>query len=216
LRLFGGGDCDLLEVGGGEGGFAASDGEECGVELDEGGVDGGVVGVAGVAGCCCGGHFGGFGVVEAEEGPLAGEAGLVFDVDFEAHAVGALEVALLVDGTSAFGAADFEDQHGFVGPGAGLEEGFVRFGIDEDVVEHVVIGCLRVGVVAHVEAGGEVDPFAIVFGELELAVVGVLDDRGGCRGGRGCGERGEKDCGESCCFGERDHVGSMREGLLGR
>ena len=71
-------------------------------------------------------------------------------------------------------AAGFENEHGFVGPGSGGEEGFVGLGIDEDVVEHVVIGRLLGGAVAHVEAGGEVDPVAVVLGTLELGVGGVL------------------------------------------
>ena len=46
--------------------------------------------------------------------------------------------------------------------------------IDEDVVEHVMAHLHGVGVVAHVEPGGEVYPFAIVFGELELSVGGIF------------------------------------------
>ena len=154
------------KVAGGEGRLRFGDGEQGWVELDEGGVYGGVLGVAGVAGSRGWNHFGGFDLVEAEEGPVAGEA-RVFDVDFKAHDLSALEVAFLIDGAFAFGPADFKDEHGFVGPGARREEGFVGLGVDEDVVEHVMVGHTchgGRGVVADVEAGGEVDPFAIVFG----------------------------------------------------
>jgi hypothetical protein len=174
------------------------DWEEGGVELDEGGVDGGVLGVAGITGGGGRGHFGcgqracgaggggwasdrsGF---EAEEGPVAlrVEAGFVFEVDFEAHEFGVLEIAGLVDGTFAFGAADFEDKHGFVGPRAGLQESLVGFGIHKNIIEHVVVH-IHGGGVAHVEASGDVDPLAIVGGETELAVGGVRGGVGGeCR-----------------------------------
>ena len=65
---------DLLEVGGGECIFGGGDGEQGWVELDEGGLDGSVIGLARVAAGGEWSHFGGLIVVEAEEGPLAGKA----------------------------------------------------------------------------------------------------------------------------------------------
>ncbi len=97
----------------------------------------------------------------------------------------------------------FERKHGFVGPGAGLLERLVGFGIHEDIVEHVVVHLARGGAVAHVEAGAQVHPFAIIFGELELAVAGVLRSVGGRRG-RGLVEgqqRNESYSDEQCEFG---------------
>ncbi len=162
------------------------------IELNEGGVNRAVSGVAGIAVGRGGNHFAGVPVVEAEEGPLTGEARFVLDVNFAPHNFGALIASLLIDGAFVDGAAHFENEHRFVGPGAGFNKFLVRLRIHEDVVEHVVAH-LHAGRVAHVESGGEVDPFAIIFGKLELRVAGVLDHRVGCR----------ILC-KRCCEGEKD------------
>ena len=199
----------LVFVGGAEGAFGLGDGEEGWIELDEGGIDCGVSGVAGVAGLGGGNHLGGFVVVESEERPFAGEAGFVFDMDFDVHVAG-LEVALLIDGAFAFCSSVLEHDHGLVGPGAGFDEGLVGFGVDEDVVEHVVAGHLHAGGIAHVEAGGQVDPFAVVPGKVELAVGGV--DRGWCVRGIALGDgEGESEGAEQKGGLEwHEHRGSVR------
>jgi hypothetical protein len=201
------GGCDwrgFLPVAGRESAFARGEGKQGWVELDESRVDGGVFGVAGVAFGRTRNHFGRCGVAKTEEGPFAGEAGFVFHVDLETHGVCALEVARLVDGALAFGAAAFENEHGFVGPSAGLEESLVGLAVDENVVKHVVVHIHR-GVVAHIEAGGEVDPFAIVLGKTELAFARVL--RAGTR-------RGIRVQTESC-DGEENRSAEERDFQIG-
>src|SRR6202008_3412243 len=150
------------------------------IELDEGRIDRGVIGVAGITVGGTRNHFGGFSVAETKESPLPGKTRFVFHVDFKAHRIAALKMASLVDGPPAFGATALEDEHGFVWPRAGLEENLVGLAIDEDIVKHVVVHIHR-RVVAHVETGGEVDPFAIVLGETELTIAGVF--RAGTRRG---------------------------------
>ena len=133
-------------------------------------------------------------VVEAVEGPAA--VGGVFDVDFTVHDVAGLVKTALVDGAPGLRFAELEDEGGLVGPDAGFEERGVGFGVDEDAAEHVV---RRVGAgrVAHVEAGGEIDPLAIVRRELELVGGGVRGARGRLVvGGRQVGGQRAKDRGE--------------------
>ena len=140
--------------------------------------------MAGVALGGGGSHFGGLVVAEAEEGPvtLGVKARFIFDVNLHAHHFGVLELAGLVDGTFIFGAANFEDEHGFVWPRAGLLKSLVGVGIHKNIVEHVVIHG-HGGVVAHVETSRKVHPFAVVGGRAELAIRGVgrLDDGRGRR-----------------------------------
>src|SRR4051812_19251018 len=60
-------------------------------------------------------------------------------------------------------------------PGSGCEKAPVGFGIDEDVVEHGGRGAHvhGLGRIAHVDAGSEIDPFAVVRGREHIAVFGV-------------------------------------------
>lgn len=136
----------------GESPFVRGEWEEGWIELDEGRVDGGVIRVTGIAIGGTRNHFGGFGVAETEESPLAGETRFVFHMNFEAHSRSGLVMPCLVDGTLAFGGTAFEDEHGFVWPSAGFEKNLISLAIDENIVKHVVIHIHR-RVVAHVEAG---------------------------------------------------------------
>ena len=96
---------------------------------------------------------------------------------FKPHDFGSLKVSLLINGALALGLTDFEHHHGLVGPSTRFNERFVRLGIDEDVVEHVMVHRHQTGVVTHVEPGGEIHPLPIVLRQFHLTVTGVLGRR---------------------------------------
>jgi hypothetical protein len=169
-----------------------------------------VLGVTGVARGGSGRHFCGVAAIETEKGPLAlvFETRFILYVDFDAHGVAALELSCLIDRAFALRATDFENEHGFVWPRAGFLESLIRLGIHENVVEHVMVHG-HGWVVAHVEAGGEVDPFAVVGGEMQLAVGGV----GGLVGARRRGTRAERaDNREGDYAGQDEFFGGHGEG----
>ena len=93
---------------------------------------------------------------------------------FKSHAVRALIVSLLVDRAFAFGPANLEDKHSFIGPGTGFEKGLVGFGVHKDVVEHVMVSRLRTRAIAHIETRRQINPLAVVFRKPELAVSGIF------------------------------------------
>src|SRR5580700_5279228 len=140
------------------------------IELDESRIDRGMRGVAGIAARFYRNHGREFLVIESEKCPSAAKACRVLYVDFEAHPLGALVIALLVDGALALGHARLQHQQGFVWPCPGLYKSLVRHRIDKDIVEHVMARHLQSRVVTHIESGSEIDPLAIVLGQLQLAV----------------------------------------------
>src|ERR1700683_1174136 len=76
---------NLFLVRRGESTFAFRDGQQRGIELDEGCVHGCVFGVTAITSCRCRDHFCSFAVVKGEESPLAGKMSFVFDVHFDSH-----------------------------------------------------------------------------------------------------------------------------------
>jgi hypothetical protein len=140
----------LLQVSGGKRALSFGDGQQGGIKLDKGGVDCRMLGVTAVAirrgwDCLCR-----LLARKGEEGPLPRKTRLVLHVEFNVHEP-RLKVAALVDGAFRLGCAPLKDQHRLVWPRAGVHKGLVRFGIDEDVVEHVLVAHLHCRVVAHVK-----------------------------------------------------------------
>src|ERR1700733_16007296 len=156
--------------------LALSDRQQSWIELDKCCVHSRVGGVATVAVSRHWNHLGDFAVIKAKEGPLAWKTRFVFYVHLESHG-GALVVAFLVNRTLPFRAANFEHEHGFVGPGARLYKCLVRLRIYKDIVEHMMVAHLHRWAITHVESGSQVHPLPIVLGELELRVAGIFRTR---------------------------------------
>src|SRR3982074_2636829 len=70
--------------------FALGDGQQRGIELEEGGIYGRVLRMAAVALHGCGHHLGGLRVTENKERPLSRKARLIFHMRLEPHDVSAL------------------------------------------------------------------------------------------------------------------------------
>ena len=139
------------------------------IELDEGGVDGCVLFVAGVAGRFFRDHLGRILVIESEECPFAREAGFILDVNLASHQLRGLKMTTLIDGGIAARATHLKHEHGFVRPGAGLQEGFVRIWVDKNRVKHRVSSRTALKI-AHIDARTQVDPLTIICREDQLAI----------------------------------------------
>src|ERR1700728_2131066 len=94
---------NILEIVRAQGALLLSDRQESRIELDEGSVHGGVLGMAGVASGRLRKERGLAFIGNVKEGPLAGEAALVLDMNFQSHDGSALEVSCPVDGAFVLG-----------------------------------------------------------------------------------------------------------------
>src|SRR5580658_3577785 len=161
----------LLQVSSGKRALFFGDGQQGGIELDKGGVHCRMLGVTAVAigggwdGRCC------LLAAKGEEGPLPRKTRLVLHVELKSRDI-RLKVSALIDGTPAMGCTLLKDEYRFVWPGAGIHKGLVRFGIDEDVVEYVLIAHLHRRVIAHVEPRSQVNPLPVTLREFQLAALG--------------------------------------------
>src|SRR5207245_11721788 len=84
-------------------------------------------------------------------------------------------MALFVDRSFAGGTAFFHDKHGFVRPLSRFDEVLVSRLGHEHVGKHVVAS--GHGAVIHVEAGGKINPIAIIIRAQELIVFRVLGSK---------------------------------------
>src|SRR5580692_4798492 len=144
--------------------LALRDRQQGWIELDKSRINRPMRGVARITVRFYRNHSGELLVIESEKCPSPREACRVLYMDFEAHALGTLVIALLVNRALTLGHSRLEHQQGLVRPCPGLDKSLVRHWIDKDVVEHVMAWYLQSRVVTHIKSRSEINPLAIVLG----------------------------------------------------
>jgi hypothetical protein len=143
------------------------------IELNERGVERRFGGVAAIA---SGGHRSHLGSrrlpLEAEESPFPWKTVEIFYMHGKPQdrALG-VSFVIRIGGRHVLRPALFDNEHGLIGPCSRLQKCFVRLRVDENSIENAVSARLHLRRVSgSVKVRGEINPLAIVLGELELAI----------------------------------------------
>ena len=111
--------------------------------------------------------------VKRIKAPSAGQ-GRVLHMDLQPHQLAGLGQAVLVQRSlllpAMHRATVLQNQGRSVRPSPGLHELPIARGVHEDRIEHRVVRCLFLGVVAHIHAGAQINPLPILRRELKLFI----------------------------------------------